>query len=336
VLGALPTQRRIVMERFFDESGGMQLVIHSPHGSRLNRAWGLALRKRFCRQFNFELQAAATEDAIQLSLSTRHSFRARRGRALPALGDRAARADAGAARRAAVRRALALERDHRARAAALSRRQKVAPQLQRMKSQDLLAAVFPDQVACAENLPARARSRPSAGRADPARLPRRRDGRDRLAAVLRGIERATDRGRLPRPAGAVAVRRRGAVGAAVRVPRRRAARGAPHAGGAEPALCRSGQRRRPRPLDPDAIDSVRQEAWPRVRSADEMHEALHALGVVTEGEAAATEGWRGALEQLAQASRATRSTRLDAGESAPGLWVAPSGCRSCACCIPMR
>ena len=65
---------RIVMERFFDESGGMQLVIHSPFGSRINRAWGLALRKRFCRKFNFELQAAATEDAIVLSLSTSHSF----------------------------------------------------------------------------------------------------------------------------------------------------------------------------------------------------------------------------------------------------------------------
>ena len=70
----MPTQQRIVLERFFDESGGMQLVIHSPYGSRLNRAWGLALRKRFCRKFNFELQAAATEDAIVLSLSTSHSF----------------------------------------------------------------------------------------------------------------------------------------------------------------------------------------------------------------------------------------------------------------------
>ncbi len=73
-LGALPTQDTLVMERFFDESGGTQLVIHSPFGSRLNRAWGLALRKRFCRTFNFELQAAATEDAIILSLSTSHSF----------------------------------------------------------------------------------------------------------------------------------------------------------------------------------------------------------------------------------------------------------------------
>jgi ATP-dependent Lhr-like helicase len=73
-LGCLPTQDRIVLERFFDEAGGMQLVIHSPFGSRLNRAWGLALRKRFCRKFNFELQAAATEDNIVLSLTTAHSF----------------------------------------------------------------------------------------------------------------------------------------------------------------------------------------------------------------------------------------------------------------------
>jgi ATP-dependent Lhr-like helicase len=73
-LGTLPTQHTVVLERFFDESGGMQLVIHSPFGSRINRAWGLALRKRFCVKFNFELQAAATEDAIVLSLSTSHSF----------------------------------------------------------------------------------------------------------------------------------------------------------------------------------------------------------------------------------------------------------------------
>ena len=80
-----------MLERFFDEAGGMQLVIHSPFGSRINRAWGLALRKRFCRKFNFELQAAATEDAIVLSLDHRAQLPARRRRALPAFGDRAAR-----------------------------------------------------------------------------------------------------------------------------------------------------------------------------------------------------------------------------------------------------
>ncbi|HET7792539.1 MAG TPA: DEAD/DEAH box helicase, partial [Rhizobacter sp.] len=151
-LGALPTQQRIVMERFFDESGGMQLVIHSPFGSRLNRAWGLALRKRFCRQFNFELQAAATEDAIQLALSTAHSFPLdevarylHSNTALDVLVQ--ALLDAplfGVRWRWNATVALALPR--------FSGGRKVAPQLQRMKSEDLLAAVFPDQVACAENL----------------------------------------------------------------------------------------------------------------------------------------------------------------------------------------
>ena len=74
MLGALPTLDTLLIERFFDESGGMQLVLHAPFGSRVNRAWGLALRKRFCRQFNFELQAAATEDALLLSLGPQHSF----------------------------------------------------------------------------------------------------------------------------------------------------------------------------------------------------------------------------------------------------------------------
>ena len=73
-LGVIPSQKKLVLERFFDESGGMQLVIHAPFGIRMNRAWGLALRKRFCRSFNFELQAAATDDAIVLSLGTQHSF----------------------------------------------------------------------------------------------------------------------------------------------------------------------------------------------------------------------------------------------------------------------
>ena len=111
------------MERFFDESGGTQLVIHSPYGSRINRAWGLALRKRFCRKFNFELQAAATEDAIVLSLSTSHSFPLIDVAHYLHSNSAVRRPGAGAARRAAVRRALALERDHRARAAALHRRQ---------------------------------------------------------------------------------------------------------------------------------------------------------------------------------------------------------------------
>ncbi|HET6784014.1 MAG TPA: DEAD/DEAH box helicase, partial [Pseudoxanthomonas sp.] len=151
-LGALPTQARIVMERFFDESGGTQLVIHSPYGSRLNRAWGLALRKRFCRKFNFELQAAATEDAIVLSLSTSHSFPLqdvehylKSATALDVLVQALLDAPLFAVRwRWNATTALALPR--------FQGGKKVPPQLQRMKSEDLLATVFPDQVACAENL----------------------------------------------------------------------------------------------------------------------------------------------------------------------------------------
>ena len=152
-LGALPTQTTIVLERFFDESGGMQLVIHSPFGSRINRAWGLALRKRFCVKFDFELQAAATEDAIVLSLSTSHSFPLADVARYLHSSTRARRADPGDADRADVRRALALDRGHRrsrCRASAAARRSP-AP-LQRMRAEDLMASVFPDQIACAENL----------------------------------------------------------------------------------------------------------------------------------------------------------------------------------------
>ena len=160
-LGALPTQRTVIFERFFDEAGGMQLVIHSPFGSRVNRAWGLSLRKRFCRSFNFELQAAATEDTIVLSLTDRAQLRARGRRPLPALQQRAAAARAGAAATApmfpvrwrwSASIALALPRFRGGK--------KVPAPLARMAAEDLLTAVFPDQVACAENLRRRAARSP--------------------------------------------------------------------------------------------------------------------------------------------------------------------------------
>jgi ATP-dependent helicase Lhr and Lhr-like helicase len=151
-LGCLPTQDTIVFERFFDESGGMQLVIHSPYGSRINRAWGLSLRKRFCRQFNFELQAAATEDAIVLSLSTSHSFpleEVKRYLHSNSVRDVLVQAMLVAPMFASRWRwnatiALALPRFRGGK--------KTPPQLQRMAAEDLIAAVFPDQIACAENL----------------------------------------------------------------------------------------------------------------------------------------------------------------------------------------
>ncbi len=152
VLGAIPSQDKLIIERFFDESGGMQLVVHSPFGIRINRAWGLALRKRFCRSFNFELQAAATDEAIVLSLGTQHSFPLEevfrylrsttvRDLLVQALLDAPMfpirwRWNAG--------RALALPRQRGSR--------RIPPPIQRMESENLLAAVFPDQLACLENI----------------------------------------------------------------------------------------------------------------------------------------------------------------------------------------
>src|SRR6202007_271576 len=151
-LGSMPTQETIVFERFFDEAGGMQLVIHSPFGSRLNRAWGLALRKRFCRKFNFELQAAATEDNIVLSLTRAHRF---------ALDEVPGYLNSASVREVLIQAlldapmfmtrwrwvigtALALPRFRGGK--------KVAPPVARLAAEDLIAAIFPDQIACAENL----------------------------------------------------------------------------------------------------------------------------------------------------------------------------------------
>ena len=142
----------IVLERFFDEIGGMQLVIHSPFGSRINRAWGLALRKRFCLKFNFELQAAATEDAIVLSLSTSHSF---------LLADVARYLHSNSVRDVLIQAMLAAPmfaarwRWIAGTSLALPRfrgGKKVPAPLQRMRAEDLMASVFPDQIACADNL----------------------------------------------------------------------------------------------------------------------------------------------------------------------------------------
>ncbi|HYO79131.1 MAG TPA: hypothetical protein VE010_21890, partial [Thermoanaerobaculia bacterium] len=151
-LGTLPTHDTLILERFFDESGGMQLVLHAPFGSRINKAWGLALRKRFCRQFDFELQAAATEDAILLSLGPQHSF---------PLADVFRYLHPATARDVLVQAfldapvwqtrwrwnttiALAVPRNRNGK--------KVAPQLQRTIADDLMAAVFPDAAACFENI----------------------------------------------------------------------------------------------------------------------------------------------------------------------------------------
>src|ERR1051326_226400 len=151
-LGAMPSQDTLVAERFFDEAGGMQLVIHAPFGSRINKAWGLALRKRFCRQFNFELQAAATEDAILLSLGPQHSF---------PLADVFRYLHPATARDILVQALLAAPvfptrwRWNTTVSLAIPRNRgghKIPPPLQRAMADDLMAAVFPDAAACPENL----------------------------------------------------------------------------------------------------------------------------------------------------------------------------------------
>ena len=149
----MPTQDTLVLERFFDESGGMQLVLHAPFGSRVNKAWGLALRKRFCRQFDFELQAAATDEALLLSLGPQHSF---------PLSDVFRYLHPATARDVLVQAFLDAPvfqtrwRWNTTISLAVPRNRggkKVPPQLQRMMAADLMAAAFPDAAACLDNIP---------------------------------------------------------------------------------------------------------------------------------------------------------------------------------------
>jgi len=151
-LGAVPTKTTIIAERFFDEGGGQQLILHAPFGGRINKAWGLALRKRFCRGFNFELQAAATDNGINISLAEQHSFPL--ADVFQFLTERTAKELLEQAAipsplfknrwRWAAGRSLQLLR--------MSKGKRVAPQIQRTRSDDLLASVFPHASACPETM----------------------------------------------------------------------------------------------------------------------------------------------------------------------------------------
>ncbi|WP_312915675.1 DEAD/DEAH box helicase [Stutzerimonas kunmingensis] len=306
-LGALPTQQRLVMERFFDESGGTQLVIHSPYGSRINRAWGLALRKRFCRTFNFELQAAATEDAIILSLSTSHSFPlAEVWRYLHSASAEQVLIQAlldaplfGVRWRWIATTALALPR--------MAGGRKVAPQLQRMKSDDLLATVFPDQVACLENIVGEREipDHPLVRQTLDDCLHEAMDSEGWLALLRRmeGGEVELLARDLPAPS-PLAMEILGArpyafLDDAPLEERRTQAVLARRWSDPESADDLGA-------LDPEAIAAVRDEAWPEARSADELHEALTALGCIAEAETAAQPQWSEWLAELARGGRATR------------------------------
>jgi ATP-dependent helicase Lhr and Lhr-like helicase len=303
-LGCLPTQDTIVFERFFDEAGGMQLVIHAPFGSRLNRAWGLALRKRFCRKFNFELQAAATEDNIVLSLTTAHSFE---------LGDVARYLHSNSVREVLIQAmldspmfttrwrwvagvSLALPRFRNGK--------KVPPQLLRMQAEDLVAAVFPDQIACAENLVGE-REVPDHPLTNQAINDCLHEAMD-----LEGLERLLRR----LEAGEIQV-----IGCDLTEPSPlalEALSARPYAflddAPLEERRTQAVMARRWRDpqsasdlgrLDPEAIAKVQAEAWPDPVNAEELHDALLWLGCLTETEARAASGWNEWLDVLARDKR---------------------------------
>jgi len=298
-LGALPTQDTVIFERFFDEAGGMQLVIHTPFGSRVNRAWGLALRKRFCRQFNFELQAAATEDNLVLSLTTAHSFElAEVSRYLHSNTVRPILVQALCAapmfevrwrRTAGV--ALALPRFRGGK--------KIPPPLVRMNAEDLLASVFPDQVACAENLPGEIEvpDHPLVRQTVRDCLEEAMDV-DAFEDVLRRMERGDIR--------VIACDLMEPSPLALEV---LAARPYAYLDDAPIEERRTQAVMGRRWLDPEsaadigkldavAIRRVREEAWPDASSPDELHDALLWLTFMTDTEVQANPAWPSLIDAL--------------------------------------
>jgi ATP-dependent Lhr-like helicase len=312
-LGAVPTQDCVVAERFFDEAGGMQLVLHAPFGSRINKAWGLALRKRFCRTFNFELQAAATDNGIVLSLTEQHSFPLEmvfsflKTATVEHVLTQALLASPmfGARWKWNAARALAVPR--------FAGGRKVPPPIQRMRADDLLASVFPDQAACAENLSGEIRipDHPLVNETISNCLHEAMDLRG-LMAILDRLEAGELRTvavdtREPSPfcheilnanpyaflddapleerrTRAVAMRRTLDVSDASQI-------------GA---------------LDPEAIARVAEESWPLVRDPDELHDALLTLILLPP-----VEEWRGWFEELAHSRRVLTISR-----GAAAYWVA--------------
>jgi ATP-dependent helicase Lhr and Lhr-like helicase len=329
-LGTMPSRQTLVAERFFDEAGDMHLVVHAPFGSRLNRAWGLALRKRFCQTFNFELQAAASEDAIILSLGPTHSF---------PLADAFHFLHSGSVRKVvtqavldsplfpvrwrwAASRALALPRWR-------SGRRVPAPRL-RQDAEDLVAVVFPDQLACLENIVGE----------------REIPDHPLVAEALRDcLEEAMDTSGLERllarlERGELQLLARDVTEPSPLAHEILAARPYSFLDDAPLEERRTQAVRVRRWLDPEtasdlgaldgsAIARVREEAWPEAESADELHDALLTLTFLTAGEGRRS-GWEPLFESLAAAGRATlvraapvpRTAGQGPADAEARLWVA--------------
>lgn len=312
-LGGVPTLTTLIAERFFDEGGGMQLVIHAPFGSRINKAWGLALRKRFCRSFNFELQAAATENGLNISLAEQHSFPLadvfqflhstsvqevieQAALASPFFGTRW-RWDAG--------RSLALLR--------FAHGKKIPLQIQRMRADDLLASVFPDAAACQDNI------------VGDIQIPNHPLIREVMKDVL---TEALDVEGLKEALRSIESGRIRCLAVDTPAPSQfshEILNANPYAylddAPLEERRARAVEMRRSLPenvageiarLDPAAIAEVRQEAWPDVRDSDELEDALESLIAFPEdfavpGELASAPAWEGYFQELISEQRAARA-----------------------------
>ena len=305
-LGAVPTPRCVILERFFDESGGMQLVVHAPFGGRINRAWGLALRKRFCRGFGFELQAAANDEAIVLSLGPQHSF---------PLEDVFQYLHPDVARDLLVQALLDAPmfgtrwRWNLARSLLISRTQgggkRVPTPLLRMRAEDALVKAFPQALACPETLPPGDQpipwEHPMVRQTIEDCLNEAMDV-DGFLEVLRGlrdgsIRRVAVDTREPSAfaRGILNVMPYGFLDDAPLEERRTQAVSARHRIDPETADTLGA-------LDPEAVARVREQAWPQPENVEEVHEALLWMGYVTDAEARASE-WAVWLEELRAAGR---------------------------------
>ena len=331
ILGTVPTKSRIVAERFFDEAGGMQLVIHSPFGSHINRAWGMALRKEICRTFDFELQAAATEDGINLSLGPSMSFPLQDVfRYVPPHKTEKVLTQAvlqaplfGIRWRWDASRALALLR--------FSGGRKVPAPIQRMRSEDLLAAVFPEQVACQDNAPPGDIEVPD----HPLVFETMRDclteamdieGLKQILGAIKGGEIEVFARDTTQPS----------------VFSHQVLNAMPYAflddAPLEERRSRAVALRRALPedsrdlgaLDTEAIERAAADAWPVARDADELHDALLTLGVMPERDIGRGAGpadadqWRMWFRSLVDERRAVKATYGEGRQA----WVATE-------CVPL-
>jgi ATP-dependent Lhr-like helicase len=313
-LGTMPSFENVVFERFFDESGGMQFIIHAPFGSRINRAWGLALRKRFCRGFNFELQAAATENAVILSLSTSHSF---------PLEDVARYLNAKTVRDLLVQALLAAPmfnvrwRWNAVCSLALKRFQggrKTPPYLLRMQAEDLVASVFPDQIACFENIVGDRQipDHPLVFQSIKDCLTEAMDI-DRLEQVIRSLESGQIRVVAkdlvePSPLAAEIVNSRVYSFLDDAPLEERRTRAVASRRWLDASTAADLGR-----LDQDAIDRIREEAAPDARNAEELHDAMNVAGFLA-AERGESRGW------FSQLTGQGRATEVRMGERL--LWVA--------------